>query len=151
MDYVKEAEKKLHYYRTLYQSLEQMDRQIARLVERAGPKTLSAMVLDESGIRGAGVDETVNILYQIGVLQDSKADTLKELEQVDNLLGMISAEKGCERYGPTLRAWYIEKKSKETIAHELGYSGFQSVYPIKNEAIKKFAVLLFGIRAFRAV
>lgn len=149
MDYIKEAEKKLHYYRTLHQSIEQMDRDISRLVARAGPKTLSAMVLDQSGVRGAGVDETVNILYQIGELQDSRAETVGELAEVDKLLDTISAED--KRYGPVLRAWYIERKTKETIAEELGYSGFRSVYTLKNEAIRRFAVLLFGIKAWRAV
>ena len=149
MDYVKEAENKLRYYRTLHRSIEQMDRDISRLVARAGPKNLSAMVLAQSGIRGAGVDETVNILYQIGELQNSRAETVRELAEVDELLDTISGED--KRYGPVLRSWYIERKSKETIAEELGYSGFRSVYTLKNEAIRRFAVLLFGIKAWRAV
>jgi len=149
MDYIKEAEKKLHYYRILHQSIEQMDREISRLVARAGPKNLSAMVLDESGIRGAGVDETVNLLFQIDQLQTSKEETARELADVDKLLDTISTEN--KRYGPLLRAWYIEQKSKEVIAEELGYSGFRSVYTLKNEAIRRFAVLLFGIKAWRAV
>lgn len=149
MDYIKEAEKKLHYYHILRQSIEQMDRDISRLVALAGPKHLSAMSLDQSGIRGSGMDETVNLLFQIDQLQNSKEETLQELAEMDALLDNISVED--KWYGPVLRSWYIERKSKETIAEEFGYSGFTSVYTLKNEAIRRFAVLLFGIKAWRAV
>jgi hypothetical protein len=47
--------------------------------------------------------------------------------------------------------WYVEKKAKEDIAEKLGYSHKQSVYEIKNKAIRKFAISLFGIVALQAM
>lgn len=151
MNYVSEAEKFLSHYHILQASIDQMDRQIARLVARAGPKQLSAQLLDESGIRSGNVDETVNILFQIQTLQESKEETRRELAEAERLLTMISEEPSCEKYGPVLRMWYIEKKTKETIAEEMNYATFKSVYEIRNKAIRKFAVLLFGIKAWKAV
>ncbi|OPY59159.1 MAG: hypothetical protein A4E55_00376 [Pelotomaculum sp. PtaU1.Bin035] len=150
MNYVKEAESKLYYYHTLQQSIEEADRQIARLVARAGPKNLSAMVLDGSGVRGGAVDETVNILFEIQELQDSREKTRVALAEIDELLKKVSQEPGCEKYGPILRKWYIEKKTKETIAEEMEYS-VPTIYSLRNAAIRKFAVLLFGIKAWKAV
>ncbi|MBP2658727.1 MAG: hypothetical protein H6Q69_1759 [Firmicutes bacterium] len=50
-----------------------------------------------------------------------------------------------------LYMWYVEKKVKEEIAEQLGYSHKQSVYEIRNKAIIKFAVALFGIVALEAI
>ena len=47
--------------------------------------------------------------------------------------------------------WYVEKKAKEDIAEKVGYSHRQSVYEIRNKAIRKFAVALFGIVVLEAI
>jgi DNA-directed RNA polymerase specialized sigma subunit len=83
--------------------------------------------------------------------QEMKDRTLVEIAKVDSLLNAISQDLGCERYKDILFMWYVEKKPKEYIANEVGYSQRQSVYEIKNKAIKKFAVALFGIVALVAI
>jgi hypothetical protein len=45
----------------------------------------------------------------------------------------------------------VEKKAKEDIAEEIGYSHRQSVYENRNKAIRKFAGALFGIVALEAM
>jgi hypothetical protein len=64
---------------------------------------------------------------------------------------VISQDSGCERYKDILLMWYVEKIPKEDIANNIGYSHRQSVYEIKNKAIKKFTVALFGIVALVAI
>ncbi|MDF2571533.1 MAG: hypothetical protein K0R55_3137 [Sporomusa sp.] len=47
--------------------------------------------------------------------------------------------------------WYVERLDKEEIAERLGYSSRQSVYDMRNRAIKKFAVALFRVAALEAI
>jgi hypothetical protein len=93
----------------------------------------------------------LNQMYQLQIWQEMKARTLVEIEKVDRVLDSISQDQGCERYKEILFMWYVEKKAKEDIAEEVGYSHRKSVYEIKNKAIKKFAVALFGIIALMAI
>ena len=142
LNYIKEAEKHLRYYKDLDRSIVNMDRQIGRLVSKAGPKSLTAIVLDDVKVQSSAHDETINIIYEIQLLTANKAKTQEELDKIDRILDEISQEHGCELYGKVLRKWYIEQKSKEVILEELHYSenSRRSVYNIKNEAIRKFAV-----------
>lgn len=151
MNYIKEAESYLWYYHDLYRSIENIDRQIARLIAKASPKMISAIRFDETGVKAGHYDDTLNVLFEIQKLTEAKAETQAALAEVEKILEEISQEPGCELYGQVLRKWYIEKVPKEDIASEIGYSSRRSVYEIKNRAIRKFAVRLFGIEALKAV
>lgn len=80
-----------------------------------------------------------------------RENTLIEVDRIDKELDSICIEPGCERYKDVLVMWYVEKLDREEIAHEIGYSHRQSAYEIRNKAIKKFAITLFGIEALRAM
>lgn len=54
-------------------------------------------------------------------------------------------------YGEVLKMWYVDKLPKEEIAEEVKYSSRQSIYDIKNKAIRKFAIRLFGLEALKMV
>jgi len=151
MNYIREAENVLKHYKDLYQSIENMDRQIGRLVSNAGPSGGRAIKLDESGIRSGKFDATINLLYEIQTLTDNKFKTQTELDEINVILDEISAEPGCEQHKAVLWKWYIERVPKEDIAEQIGYGSKQSVYNIRNLAIRKFAIRLFGIDALRAV
>jgi hypothetical protein len=47
--------------------------------------------------------------------------------------------------------WYIEELPKEKIAEIIGYSSKQSIYDIEAKAIRKFAIMLFGIDVLKAI
>jgi len=149
VNYIREAENVLKYYKDLCQSIDRMDREIARLIRKAGPHDISAMVMDEQ--LGSGKhDETINILFEIQQLTENRAKTEEELNKVNVMLEDISKQPGCEKYGEVLRKWYIESKPRYVIAKEFGYTE-RHIYRIKNEAIRKFAVRLFGIEALKVV
>lgn len=151
MNYIREAENVLKHYKDIYQSIENMDRQIGKLVSNAGPSTGSAVKLDESGIRSGKFDATINLLFEIQTLTNNKAKTQEELEEINIILDELSLEPGCGLYKTVLWKWYIERVPKEDIAKQIGYGSKQSVYNIRNVAIRKFAIRLFGIEVLRAV
>jgi len=155
MNYIKEAENILWYYNDLYRSVENMNREIAKIVSHQSPSSLNAICLEPTGIHGSGKadDNTYNLLFRLKTLSESREKTLIEFSKVDDILSEISYEPGCELFGVVLRKWYIEKMPKEEIAKQIGYSPLSrtSIYDLKNRAIKKFAVRHFGLDVVRAI
>ena len=153
MNYIKEAENILWYYNDLYRSIENMNREIAKIVSRQSPSALNAISLDPTGCHGSGDadDNTYNLMFKIKTLTDSRESTMVELGKLDELLEDISRDPGCELYGRVLQEWYIKRTPKEEIARNIGYSHKRSIYQIKGRAIKKFAVRNFGLDAMRII
>lgn len=153
MNYIKEAENILWYYNDLYRSIENMNREIAKLVSKQGPSALNAIQLEVTGIHGSGDadDNTYNLLFKLKTLSENRAKTIEELEKADKILDEISQESGCELYGQVLKEWYIKRTPKDEIAEQIGYSTRVSVYQIRDRAIKKFAVRHFGLDTLKVI
>ena len=151
MNYIREAETVLKHYQDLYQSIENMNEQICQLTLKGCPKHITAVMQDEVGIRTGRHDDTINVLFEIQTLNENKLKTQEELDKVNAILDGLSKESGCELYKVVLWKWYIERVPKEDIAEQIGYSSRQSIYGVRNLAIRKFAIRLFGIEALKVV
>lgn len=150
MDYIKEAEKRLWHYRDMEKSIEQMDKDIARIISRSSPSELNAVAMDITGIRSGKQDEAMNILFELQTITAAKKHTEEEISKIADILREISQEPDCSLYGKVLYAWYVKRKSKDEMAKEIGYT-MRHIYRIKNEAIRKFAVRILGIKALDAM
>lgn len=150
MNYIQEAEKRLKHYRDLKRSVEQMDKDIARIVSKATPSELNAVAMDLTGVRGSSDDDTYNILFELQTLTISKRKTEEEIESIDNILKDISKEHDCRMFGKVLYMWYVKRIPKEEISKETQYS-IRQLYRIKDEAIRRFAVRVLGIKALEAI
>lgn len=150
MDYIREAEKYLYHYRDLEKSLEWQEKEINKLMWQGAPRDISAVYLDGMP-KGSIHDETINTLFKLNMYVGMKKETEEEISKIDEILKDIGSEQGCENYEKVLRMWYIEGKSKEEIAQALNYNSRTSIYEIRNQAIRKFAIRLFGIDALKAI
>jgi hypothetical protein len=151
MDYIKEAENYLKYYRHLNKSVESLEKEIIRLKYKDAPRIIKAVAMDESEIRSQlGKNDAMNDVYKLLTLTECQDDTKKSIKNIDDILDMISAEKGCGHYGFLLKFWYVDKMDKLDIAEELHISE-RSVYYHKENAIKSFAIALFGIAVLKVV
>lgn len=153
MNYIKEAEEILKYYRDLNRSVDHMGYELAKLIVHNAPSHLSAISLDITGIHGSGGedDNTYNVLYKIQVLSESREKTRAELEIIKMELEEIEQDPECENFGKVLHEWYILGTRKSEIKDILGYSSMQSVYGVRNKAIRKFAIRHFGLDAMKVV
>jgi hypothetical protein len=124
---------------------------ICRLKRQGAPKGISAVNMDIIGVRSSKPVNVLNQIYQLQKWQEIKDRMLVEVEKVEEALRGISQEQGCERYRDVLFMWYVEELDKEEIAERLRYSHRQLAYEIKNKAIKKFAIALFGVVALEAI
>lgn len=151
LNYIREAEQRLRYYSDLYKSIQNIDKQLARLISKSGPQMIKAIQVDERGVKAGQHDDTLNTLLELQKLTETKNNTLKALEEINEILDDISKEPGCQYYGLVLRKFYVEREQVQDIADEIGYSSRQTVYDIKNKAIRKFAVRLFGLDALEII
>lgn len=151
MNCIREAENYLRYYRELNHSLGHADRMIGKLVSQGWPKDLTAVSMDVTGVRADKPVNTLNQMYQLQKWQEMRERTQEEIDRIEVSLQGICLDPGCDRYRDILFMWYVEKRDKEDIAESMGYSHRQSAYEIKNKAIKKFAVALFGVMALEAM
>ena len=124
---------------------------ISRLKWQGLPREVSAVNIDVTGIHSSKPLNTLNQVYQLQKWQEIRERTIVEIEKIEESLSCICLDPGCERYRDVLYMWYVEKLDKEDIAERLGYSHRQSAYEIRNKAIKKFAVTLFGVIALEAI
>lgn len=152
MNYIKEAENVLWYYNDLYRSIENLNREIAKIVGRQIPSGLNAIQLDVTGIHGSGDadDNTYDLMFKLKTLSENREKTIAELEKIRKTLEEISEDDGCELYGSVLEQWYIQRTPRDEIAESIKCS-YRNMYRIKDRAIKKFAVRLFGIEALKAI
>jgi hypothetical protein len=150
VNYIQEAEKRLKHYRDLERSVEQMDKDIARIVSKASPSELNAVAMDLTGVRGSSDDDAYNILFELQTLTISKRKTEEELNNIADILKDISKEKECCMFGKVLYMWYVKRIPKEEISKETQYS-IRQLYRIKDDAIRRFAVRVLGIKALEAI
>lgn len=141
------AERLLKNYSALERSVQNLTERINALVYRSSPRPLKSIDVEEMIKSGGKKDTTLNLLFEIKALMDTREETREELSRIDRTLEAISKAPECKHYGPVLRSWYIDRMPKQDIAAEIGYSSRQSIYDIKNAALRKFAVELFGVKA----
>jgi len=151
MNYIQEAENLLLHYNDLHKSLGNIEKEITQLVNLSRPKELSAIALNMTGVHVSKMDETFNILYKLQNLRECREKTIVEFAKINEILEDISSEKGCELHGKVLKMWYVDKLPKDDIAEMIGYSTKRSVYDIRDKAIRRFAVVMFGIGALKAL
>jgi hypothetical protein len=150
MDYIREAENYLRYYRELHQSVEHANYMISKLVNQTAPSDMSAVSIDITGIRAGKPCNTLNQLYELQMWQEMKERTLVEIKKIDSVLDTISQEQGCNRYRDFLFMFYVEKRSMFSISEELQYTE-RHMWRLKKDIIQKFAIALFGITALKVV
>ncbi len=146
MNYIKEAENYLYHYRDLKISLTNMKKQRDKLIQNNGPKDISSVGLDITGVSGGNrQDEAINVLYQIQSLTKSMKDTEDKLIEVDEVLDKL------EKLDATLlKMWYIGREDKKEIASMLNCTE-RHLYRMKDAAIRRFAIHVLGINALTAM
>lgn len=65
MNYIREAENYLRYYRQLKKSIEHADKMITRLTWETLPKKVGAAVLEATGVHADHPVNTMNQLYEL--------------------------------------------------------------------------------------
>ena len=166
MDCIREAEKYLWHYRDLVKCMDNAGKQIGLIIKASVPKGVGVSNL-AGEIYRKGNAGTLNDLYQMArwrQIWDETELKIKELEElfeglkeefVVNGSVIVVSEEGEEKEHPLtyrefLFMWYVQQMNKSLIAKKLNYSE-RSLYRLRDQAIQKFAIQLFGLTALEAV
>ena len=154
MNYIKEAEDILINYRKLNDSIKNLNERKKYIASQSKPKELGSIDYSKPGIQKQNYsNNTITQMCEIIQINEQIKETEAELKIVKDILGQIKNEdKTLEQF---IQLKYIEgqkKKSMRKIAAELGYSedSNDTIYNIKNKALREFAIRYFGSRARRA-
>ena len=150
MNYIKECEEILKAHRKLYFALETLEKRRSKIIENGVPKDIAAIDYDKVAIQHMDYSEdTMKDIYQLLDINGQIKETKEEMKLVDDILEDIDNEK--PELCKFLKLKYITdyKKSVGEIAKILGYSqeSTKTIYNLKNEALKGFAIRYFGARA----
>ncbi|MBW2003035.1 MAG: hypothetical protein JRI72_00260 [Deltaproteobacteria bacterium] len=147
MDYKKEAEMYLKNYNLLKKAVENLDYEINAIVAASAPNEIKPASISETGIKGSRIeDDTLNKLYRLTELKRKKAKTEDKIRHIDYNLKIISLDEGCENYGELLIRFYLRKDKIVDISEDMHIS-VPRVYQVRDMALQKFAVALFGLDA----
>lgn len=149
MDYIREAIEYLKTYKDLQYAVINLKEEVQKLdAELQG----GAMVYsDMPGGGSAAVqadDKMLNKIYRIEMAKKEYSDSNKTIRRIDRILEELNLGDGKERHGDILRQWFIERRDRQEIANEMGYSMSQ-LYRIKDKALRRLGVQLFGIKVIK--
>jgi len=143
MDIIKDAESYLESYWDLKDSIIT----IAKEIELLDEDIKSVKSLDYSGMpHGNGPsqpdDRLINLLYKKQVKEKLLEITKDKVTFIDDILLKLSKYED----GKVLRAYYIDGLRKEELEKAIG-SCERNIYRMKNKAVRRFAIHIFGIVA----
>ena len=150
MNYIKECEEILKSHRKLYFALQTLEKRKNKLIIKGIPAEISGIDYSKPSIQKFDYSEdAMKDIYELLDINAQINETKEEMNLVNNILEDIEKEK--EELCRFLKLKYITdyKISLGEIAKVLGYSqeSTKTIYNLKNEALKEFAIRYFGARA----
>lgn len=143
INYFKAAERTLSERGNLERALDNLSRRREAAASRGMIQGGAGAVAYASGGR---TNNDLADLLELAELDREIATTRSVIEEIDRVLAQL--DKG---NSDLLRAWYIERKSKEEIAAALHYSSSSTLYELRNKAVAAFAILYYGAGALASV
>lgn len=148
MDYVREAIEYLKSYKDLEAAKQNLLLEIRELRASGDSKAINMDGMPHGSRDGGFDDHIVNKMYKLQHAEKSYKETIRTLSKIDKILEEISHGDGNEKHGKLLRMWFIENNKINEIAETLDISD-RHVFRVKNVAIRRLAVRLFGINVIK--
>ncbi|MCH5352962.1 MAG: hypothetical protein J1E06_05815 [Acutalibacter sp.] len=142
INYFKAAEHLLANRVALEQALANLEHRRDRVIQKAAPKGISVIDYSRPYVSGGGANDAMLDCLKLEELNWEIQETREMVEEIDRVISQLEKVEA-----DLLRAWYIEKKSKEEIAELLSYSSKKTIYDMRNKAVAAFAILYFGAGA----
>lgn len=146
MNYFKAAEQVLSSVPTLKRALENLERRKERLIESGAPRGVGAIDYTKPFADSHSANDTLNELLELAECTRNIAETQRQLDYIDSVIKQLSDD-----YKKIVEMWYVEKRSKESIAEALYIESLTTVYNLRNRAVAEFALLYYGASALPSI
>lgn len=148
MDYIREAIEYLKSYNDLEKAKDNLSIEIRELRANTGEKTVNLDGMPHGSNCSGLSDYVVNNLYKLQIAERNYKETIRCMARIDRILEELNEGNRNEMHGQLLRMWFIENRSKESIAEALNIS-VRHIFRMKNIAIRRLAIQLYGIRVIK--
>lgn len=142
INYFKAAERALSERGNLERALVNLEKRKERAIRRGAPKDVKAIDYSSVYVSGGGANDALADCLELIEIRREIEETREEIEHIDAVLGQLAPADEA-----ILRAWYVERLSKEEVAERINYSSSSTIYDLRNKAVAAFAVLYFGAGA----
>lgn len=142
INYFKAAERTLSERGNLERALVNLEKRKERAIRRGAPKDVKAIDYSSVYVSGGGANDALTDYLELIEIKREIEETREEIEHIDAVLGQLAPADAA-----LLRAWYVERLSKEEVAERINYSSSSTIYDLRNKAVAAFAVLYFGAGA----
>ena len=146
INYFKAAERTLSARPDFNRALENLKARREAVVNHGRPEGVRTIDTTRPYVSGGGVSDAVADLVELAEIDREIAATADAIEAVDRVLDQLTQDEAA-----ILRAWYIDRATKDEIAARLNYSSTSTIYGLRNKAVSAFAVLYFGAGALASV
>lgn len=131
------AESLLYGVETLKASLQNYEMKLKKAIRRSGPSDIAPIDLSKPKVQGQhprpGItessDEIAKLTAKIQEIRDELGDITRVLAQLEPIERRI------------IELWYFKRITKAKIIEELHYASANSIYPIRDRALKRFTDL----------
>ena len=138
INYYKSAERTLSARPDLDRALENLKARKEAVLLRGRPQGVRTADTTRPYISEGRVNDALSSCVEIAEIDREIKATKATIEAIDRAIDQLP-----EAEAAVLRAWYIDKATKEQIADRLNYASATTVYTIKNKGVASFAVLFF--------
>lgn len=146
INYFKAAERTLSERGNLERALANLERRRERVIQQAGPNGIQTTDFSSPYVSGGGANDALADCLEIAEINREIMQTRETIEEIDRVLAQLDAMDEA-----LLRAWYIDRRTKEEIAEELNYSSTTTVYDLRNKAVSAFAILYYGAGSLASI
>lgn len=146
MNYFKEAEHVLSSRKILDRSLLNLYRRQNRLIDSGVPHEVTGLDPAKPYVSGGMVNNAMTDCLDLIEIQKEIKITEAKIKEIDDVIGQLQGEDQA-----TLKAWYIDLKSKDEICMDMHYESRSTLYDKRNRAIGEFAILYYGAPALDAI
>ncbi len=146
INYFAAAEKTLRARGSLEKAVANLERRRERIIAHGSPSGYPSPDLTKSYSSVGAVNDALSACLELAETEREINHTREAIAEVDTVIEQLEPE---ER--EIIRLWYIERRSRESIAEAMNYSSTTSVYDMRNRAVSQFAILYFGAGALSSV
>lgn len=146
INYFKAAERTLSARPEFDRALENLKARREGVVNHGRPGGVRTVDTTRPYVSGGIVSDAVSDLVELAELDREIKTTAAASEAIDRVLAQLPRDEA-----DLLRAWYINRETKEEIAARLNYSSTSTIYAKRNKAVSDFALLYFGAGALASI
>lgn len=146
INYFKSAERVLSERGNLERALANLERRLERTIKESGPGELPAIDYSRPYVSASATADALSACLEVAELMREINATKETIQEIDRVLDQLSSDDAS-----LLRAWYVERRTKEDIAELLDYTSTTTVYDLRNKAVGAFAILYYGAGALGSI